>query len=42
MNDIYSVLTGLAMHAYKIGAFIVLISIPAHMLFRALRGHTPI
>lgn len=42
MNDIFSTVTGLAMHAYEIGAFIVIITIPAQMIFRALRAKTPI
>lgn len=42
MNDLYSVITGLLMNAYEVAAFIVIISIPAVMLFRALRGHTPL
>lgn len=42
MNTIYSVITGLAMHAYEIAAFIALLSIPASLLFRALDGKHPI
>ncbi len=42
MNTIYSVITGLAMHAYEIAAFIAIISIPATLLFRAFEGKHPL
>lgn len=42
MNTIYTVITGLAMHAYEIGAFINLISIPPILLFRAFEGKHPL
>lgn len=42
MNTIYSVITGLAMHAYEIAAFLCLLSIPATLLFRAFEGKHPL
>lgn len=42
MNTIYSVITGLAMNAYEIGAFLCLLAIPASLLFRAFEGKHPI
>lgn len=42
MNDVYTVLTGLMMHAYEIAAFAFLITIPGRMLIRALHGRSPI
>lgn len=42
MNDLYSVITGLLMHAYSMAGFIVIISIPARMLFKALHGRNPL
>lgn len=42
MNDVYSVLTGLAMHAYEVAAFLLVITIPGRMLIRALHSRSPI
>lgn len=42
MNDVFSVITGLSMNAYEIAAFVVIISIPARMILRALRAKSPI
>ena len=42
MNDIFSVITGLAMHAYSIAGFLCIVSIPALMLIRAFYGKSPL
>lgn len=42
MNDLYSVITGILMHAYEMAAFILIVSIPAKMLFKAFRGKNPL
>ena len=42
MNDVFSTLTGLMMHAYEIATFMVLISIPGRMILRALHARSPI
>lgn len=42
MNDIFSTITGLSMHAYTVAIFITVVSIPARMIFRALHGKAPI
>ena len=42
MNDVFSTITGVIMHAYKIGAFTALICIPGTMILRALRSKSPI
>lgn len=38
MNDLFTVITGLMVHAYETGAFIHLITIPAVFLIDALHG----
>ena len=42
MNSIFSVITGLAMNAYVIGAFLRLIQLVGDMLFRAFEGKRPL
>ena len=42
MNDLYSVITGLMMHAYEIAAFVLVISIPGRMMIKAFRGRNPL
>lgn len=42
MNDLYSVVTGILMHAYSLASFICVISIPARMLIRAFHGRNPL
>lgn len=42
MNDIFSCITGVAMHAYSVAAFIALICIPGKMMIRSLYGKSPI
>lgn len=42
VNDIYSVITGLAMHAYSVAGFLCIVSIPASMLIRAFYGKSPL
>lgn len=42
MNDLYSVITGLLMHAYEMAAFLLLITYPARMVFRAFKGKNPL
>lgn len=42
MNNVFTVLTGLSMNAYEIGAFLNIISIPAIMILRALNKKSPI
>lgn len=42
MNDMFSVITGMATNAYVIAGFICLISIPGRMVIRALHGKSPI
>lgn len=42
MNDLYSVITGLALHAYEIVAFLMVLSLPVRMLMRAFHGRSPL
>lgn len=42
MNDLFSCITGIAMHAYYVAAFITLICIPGRMMIRALHKKAPI
>lgn len=42
MNDVYTVITGVIMHAYQIGIFTAVICIPGTMIIRALHAKTPI
>ena len=42
MNDLYSVITGLLMHAYEMAAFVLIICIPGRMLIKAFRGRNPL
>lgn len=42
MNDMFSVITGMAINAYVIACFTRLISIPGRMIIRALHGKSPI
>lgn len=42
MNDLYSVIAGLLMHAYEMAAFILVIGIPGRMLLKAFRGRNPL
>lgn len=42
MNDVFSVLTGVIMHAYKIATFVAVITIPGTMILKALRAKSPI
>lgn len=42
MNDLYSVITGLLMHAYEMASFLLIIGIPGRMLFKAFRGRNPL
>lgn len=38
MNDVFSIITGLSIHAYIVAAWIFMLSLPARMLFNGLRG----
>ncbi len=38
MNDLFSTITGLLIHAYTTAAELTLILLPAKMLFNGLRG----
>lgn len=38
MDDLFSTITGLLIHAYTIAAQLTLILLPAKMLFNGLRG----
>jgi len=42
MNDVFSVITGILMHAYEIGIFAAVICIPGTMIIRALHAKSPI
>ncbi len=42
MNDLYSIIAGLLMHAYEMAAFILVISIPGRLMFKAFRGRNPL
>lgn len=42
MNDVYTVLTGVIMHAYEIAIFVAVITIPGTMIMRALHSRSPI
>lgn len=40
--DLYSLITGLLMHAYEVSFWLFIVGLPAKMLIRALRGKSPI
>ena len=42
MNDLYSIITGMIMHAYTLVVWSAIILVPAGMLFRAFFGKRPI
>lgn len=42
MNSIFSVITGLSMHAYEIAAFLCLIRLVGEMMFRGFEGKRPL
>ena len=42
MNDLYSIITGMIMHAYTLVVWTSIILIPAKLLFNAFFGKRPI
>lgn len=42
MNDVFTVITGVIMHAYVIGTFTAVICIPGAMIIKGLHAKSPI